>query len=137
MGKVVLISCVSQKLSHKAKAMDLYTSTLFKYNIKYAMSLNPDEIFILSAKYGLLGLEDEIDTYNETLYSKSVKEIKAWSEKVLSSLKRKTDLEKDEFIFLTGEKYRKFLIPEINNYKIPMVGLGIGRQLKFLKEATK
>lgn len=137
MKKIVLISCVSQKLPCRAKAKDLYTSTLFKYNIKYAVSLNPDMIFILSAKYGLLELDDEIDTYDETLNTKSIKEIKTWADKLLNALRSKTNLEKDEFIFLAGEKYRKYLSPEIKNYKIPMERLSIGRQLSFLKEATK
>lgn len=101
------------------------------------MSLNPDMIFILSAKYGLLELDDEIDTYDETLNTKSIKEIKTGADKVLNALRAKTNLEKDEFIFLAGEKYRKYLLPEIKNYKIPMEGLSIGRQLSFLKEATK
>lgn len=137
MKKIVLISCVSQKLPYRSKAKDLYISTLFKYNIKYAMSLSPNKIYILSAKYGLLELEDEIDTYDETLNAKSTKEIKAWADKVNIRLRSKVDLEKDEFIFLAGERYRKYLIPEMKYYKIPMQGLGIGSQLQFLKEATK
>lgn len=53
MVKIVLISCVSKKLDHKAKAKDLYTSPLFKYNLKYAEKIGADKIFILSAKYSL------------------------------------------------------------------------------------
>jgi len=64
------------------------------------------------------------------------REVKEWSKKVLRELKEISNLEKDEFIFLAGERYRKFLIPSIKNYKIPLEGLGIGKQLKFLKEAT-
>ena len=41
-------------------------------------------------------------------------------------------LEIDEFTFLAGEKYRKFLIPELSNVKIPMKGLKIGKQLQWL-----
>ena len=67
MAKIVLISCVSKKLSHKSKAQELYISPLFRKNIQYAKSLNPDKIFILSAKYGLIKLEEEIEPYNKTL----------------------------------------------------------------------
>ncbi len=132
--KIVLISCASKKLQDKTKAKNLYISPLFKANMKYVSSLQPDKIFILSAKYGLLDLDDEICPYNETLNKKSEKEIKLWAEDVLNKLKKEADLKKDEIIFLAGEKYRKYLIPEINNYKIPLKGLGIGKQLKFLKE---
>ncbi len=134
--KIVLISCASKKLNHKALAKELYISQLFKLNMKYAQSLNPDKIFILSAKYGLLKPEEEIDSYNETLNKKTDSEIKTWAEKVLLELKKEADLEKDEIIFLAGEKYRKYLIPKIKNYKTPLKGLGIGKQLKFLKENT-
>ncbi len=67
----------------------------------------------------------------------SSKEIKVWANIVLTQLKDNVDLTKDEFIFLAGNNYRKFLIPEMKNYKVPMQNLGIGRQLKFLKDNTQ
>lgn len=133
----MLISCVSKKLDNKAKACELYISPLFKFNLKYAGRLGADRIFILSAKYGLVGLNEEIETYNQTLNNMKNDEIKAWAEKVLQKLNNVADLKKDEFIFLAGERYRKFLVPHIVNYKIPLKGLGIGKQLKFLKENTR
>jgi hypothetical protein len=61
-------------------------------------------------------------------------EIKEWSKKVINKLNSLTDLKNDEFTFLAGEKYRKFLIPELTNIKIPMKGLKIGKQLQWLKK---
>jgi len=136
MARVVLISCASRKLDRKAKAKDLYVSTLFRYNLKYAKSLNPDKIFILSAKYGLVGLEEEILPYDKTLNSMKSEEIKKWAGDVIAQLNKKADLKNDEFVFLAGERYRKYLAQSISNYKIPLKGLGIGKQLKFLKEKT-
>jgi hypothetical protein len=57
MRKVILISCVSKKRSLKSKARDLYISALFKKNLHYALQQKPEQIFILSAKYGLVMLE--------------------------------------------------------------------------------
>ena len=136
MAKVVLISCASKKLAHSAKARELYISPLFKYNLKYAKSFNPERIFILSAKYGLVDLEQEIEPYNETLNDMSSGEIKEWAAGVASQLEKIVDLQNDEFIFLAGESYRKYLIPRIAHYTIPLKGLGIGKQLKYLKEHT-
>ena len=133
MAKTVLISCVSSKLTHRAKAKDLYISPLFKYNLRYARTLNPENILILSAKYGLVPLEKEIDPYNHTLNTMKDKEIKSWAEQVIHELKKEVDLNTDEIIFLAGSRYRKYLIPHIKNYKIPLQGLGIGKQLQFLK----
>jgi hypothetical protein len=125
---------VSKKLPYKTKAKDLYVSTLFKYNLEYARSLNPDKIFILSAKYGLVNLEREIEPYDKTLKNMPSKEIKKWADYVIDQIKKEADLKEDEFIFLAGERYRKHLLPYISNYQIPLEGLGIGEQLQYLKK---
>jgi hypothetical protein len=130
---IILISCVSKKLNYGAKAKDLYISPLFKYSLAYARKLNQDYIYILSAKHGLVDLNEYIEPYNETLNEKKVYEIKEWAEKVVTLIKEKHDLNKDKFIFLCGIKYRKYILPYLKNYKIPLVGLGIGKQLAFLK----
>ena len=137
MAVIVLISCVSKKLSSRAKAKDIYVSPLFKMNLKFAMSFNPDKIFILSAKYGLIDLEKEIEPYNKTLNKMRSVEKRHWANKVLHNLRKVTNLDKDEFIFLTGENYRIYLIPFIKNYKIPLRSLSIGKQLQYLKEEIK
>ena len=64
-------------------------------------------------------------------------EIKAWSAHVLEQLKVKTDITTDEFIFLAGTNYRKYLLPHISNYQIPMEGLQIGKQLQWLTKKTQ
>ncbi len=132
MSKIILISCVSKKQNKPAKAKKLYISPLFKKNLEYAKSLNPNKIFILSAKYHLLELDELIEPYNTTLNNMKNIDIKNWAEKVLQQLEQKTDLTKDEFIFLAGERYRKFLIPKIKGYNVPMKSLGIGKQLSWL-----
>jgi len=131
--KIVLISCASKKLAYKSKAEDLYISTLFRLSFAYAKKLKPDKIFILSAKYGLLNLNDEIVTYNETLNNKPVSDIKIWAEKVVTELRKMVNLKSDIFVFFAGKKYRKYILPHIKYYKIPLKGLRIGEQLQFLK----
>jgi len=132
MKNIVLISCVSKKLDKKSTAENLYISSLFKKNLTYAKSLNPSVIYILSAEHGLLKLTDKIEPYDKTLNNMRSNEIKEWSKKVINQLNSLTDLKNDEFTFLAGEKYRKYLIPELNNVKIPMKGLQIGKQLQWL-----
>ena len=131
---VVLIQCVGKKKPRKCKAKDLYDSTWFRYALSYVQSLNPDKVFILSAKYGLVDPEEEIEPYDETLNNKSVSEIRAWAAKLLASLQERTDVAKDTFIILAGEKYRTYLADYLANLDIPMKGLRIGEQLKWLKE---
>ena len=134
--KVVLISCVSKKLTAPAPAKDLYISPYFKYNLKYARMLKPDDIFILSALYGLVPLDKTIEPYNLTLNTMKSNEIKEWADKVLVDLGKVTDIKDTDFIFLAGNNYRKFLIPYLGAYQVPFEGLGIGRQLGKLKDFT-
>jgi len=133
MNTIVLISCVSKKLAYKAQAKELYISPLFKLNLQYAQRLAPSKIFILSAKYGLVNLDDEIESYNVTLNNMPAKERKIWAKKVLVQLSRYCNLRQDHFIFLAGEKYRQYLLPQLTSYEIPMQGLPIGKQLQYLK----
>ena len=137
MQRIVLLSCVSKKLDTKSRARDLYISPLFRYALKYAESLDTDKIFILSAKYGLVDLDMEIEPYELTLNGMKSIEKKVWADDVLKQLASESDLDNDEFVFLAGENYRKYMVPHIKNYNVPMQGLGIGKQLKFLKDKTR
>jgi hypothetical protein len=132
MKKIILISCVSKKRPIKSKAQDLYISPLFKKNLQYALKQKPDQIFILSAKYGLISLDEEIEPYDLTLNNMSAKEIKNWAKRVLSDLANQADLQQDSFIFLAGAKYRKYLVSHLTHFEVPFAGLPIGKQLQQL-----
>lgn len=148
MTRIILISCSDKKLQHKTKARELYQGDFFKKSLAYAEKIiKADNIFILSAKHGLLPLDKEIEPYNVTLCYLSpkqlakkpdtkvlsVKERRDWAVKVLNQLREVVDLERDEIIFLAGECYRKDLIPSIKRSSIPMKGLHQGEQKQFLK----
>lgn len=135
MVRVVLISCGKRKLPGKSKASDLYIGAYFKYQLRYARNLEPDRIYILSAKYGLIGLDDEIDTYNCTLNQKSTEQREEWASKVLRKLSSVSDLSKDEFTILAGLKYREFIEPAITHLITPLAHLSRGRQLQFMRRA--
>lgn len=135
MRRIVLISCVSSKLSRSAPARELYVSPLFRFNLAYAATLRPDAIFILSAKHGLLAPGTVVAPYNETLNTKKDADIRMWAANVLKELEKKADPKKDEFIFLAGERYRRHLVPSLTHVQIPLAGLGLGKQLQFLKRA--
>ncbi len=135
MRKVVFISCVSKKRNHKTRAEELYISDLFKKNLAYAKSLKPDVIYIMSAKYGLLSLNDAIEPYEQTLNTMADKDVRIWAAGVLEQLRDKVDFVNDKAMFLAGERYRKYLTPHFKNISVPMQGFRIGEQLAFLKHA--
>lgn len=132
MKKIVLISCAAKKDKERQKAENLYLSDLFKKNLAYGRSLNPDKIFILSAKYNLLPLDREIEPYDLTLNNFKKHELKQWASLTIEQLCKESDLQNDLFIILAGAKYRKYLEVHLKNKEIPMIGLPIGKQLQFL-----
>jgi hypothetical protein len=136
MRHIVLISCVKRKGKNRAKSQYLYESALFRKSLSYARSLSPDAIYVLSAKYGLVDLDREIDPYDETLKNMPMHEVKAWGEGVLRQLRAVADLKEDRFTFLVAERYRRFLLPHLSHAEVPMRGLGIGQQLQYLTERT-
>lgn len=132
MAKVVLLSCVKSKRSSRSRAEDLYTSALFRKSLAFAKTLNPDHIFILSAKHGLLKLDQRIDPYELTLNRMGVSERRTWAEKVLGQLSKHTDLQRDRFVFLAGQRYREGLTPHMRHVSVPMEGMLFGEQLSWL-----
>lgn len=137
MSKIVFISCVSKKKDVPSRAEDLYDSALYNYSLRYAKKLKPDRIFILSALYGLVKLKEVIEPYDLTLNDMKTADKKAWSKRVLVQMNEEgLDFKKDEFVFLAGNNYRQYLVEHLMNVDIPMQGLGIGKQLQFLKKAV-
>lgn len=112
----------------------MYISDLFKKSLNYAKQLKPQKIYILSAKYGVLELDDVIDPYEQTLNDMKEPEKKKWASMCLEQLKAKgTDFD-EQTTFLCGNNYRKYLINHFQNPNVPLIGLGIGQQLSFYKK---
>ena len=102
--------------------------------LQFAESTRPDAIYILSAKYGLVELDQRLAPYDDTLNGKSDREMQQWAQAVLRDLAMRADLVHDQFVFLAGERYRRHLVRQLQHVDIPMKGLGIGKQLGFLKQ---
>jgi len=134
--RIVFISCSSSKLARRAKAENLYTGALFKLSLRYARQLRPDCIYILSAKHGLVELDQNLAPYNRTLGNMSEGQIRSWALKVKHQLAHRMDFTNCEAIFLAGENYRKYLVPCFIRHRIPLKELRIGEQLKALKRKT-
>ena len=134
MNRIVLISCVKRKANYRCKAEHMYQSELFKKCLKYGRSRIPHKVLILSAKHGVLELDDEIEPYDETLNRMPIADVKKWADRVLKQLQSICDVSNHEFVILASDRYRRFIVPHLARYEIPMEGLRIGQQLQFLKE---
>lgn len=65
---IVVIPCGAKKRPGTHRARDLYVGSYFTGCLRYALSIAPESrVFILSGKYGLLRLGDEIESYEMML----------------------------------------------------------------------
>lgn len=131
--RIALISCTKTKQDTKCIAKDMYMkSTLFSKTLRYVLSKDYNDWYILSAKYGLLDKNKIIEPYDKTLYKMKKSEIIQWSNNVFIEI---MNLEVDEIDFYAGKKYREYLIHLLENNgikcNVPLEGLGIGEQLAF------
>lgn len=144
MTTFVLISCGKTKNRSTAPlfAVQRYTGDLFKKSLAYARTLTSDKnIFILSAKYFVLNLYQHTHDYDLTLNKMSIDERLQWSAMVSNIIRHNvTKIEPPyHFVVLAGQKYIEFIeddLNEIGTVERPLKGLGIGQQLKWLKEAV-
>ena len=138
-SELYLVSCVNKKAPTPSKAKDLYISPWFGKAKMYVESTGR-RWFILSAKYGLVEPNREIDPYDRSLNSMPIAERREWGEDVSNELRlHMTGI--DTIYILAGQRYREFLVPKLRDYDdvnvvVPMEGLRIGEQLRWLDERT-
>ncbi len=134
MKHVVLIACCKRKLTRVAPAELLYQGDLFRKSLTYARALRSDDIYVLSAKHGVIRLEKTIAPYEQTLNRMSAAARRTWASRVITQLAQVADLQADQFTLLASKRYREGILPHIRHASIPMEGLRIGRQLQWLKQ---
>ena len=143
MGKTIaLVPCSKEKKtlppSVTIPARDLYTGPLFKKALECAESLHPDEIYILSAKYGVVELDQKLTYYDMYLHNQPKSYRLSWAEKVLEQLRdHGVDVHRDKIVFLTGNDYYSELVHHITNYEIIGKGLRPGEKMHEFDEIKK
>lgn len=128
--KVAIISCSKNKRNYRCRAFEMYdSSALFRKTLEYCKRKDYEKIFIASAKYGCLSLDDEIDPYNFQLKEMPINDRKLWSEKFKDSI----PLDKEIHLFC-GSLYTNTLMSIFPNSVNILKGLGIGQRLQFLNQ---
>lgn len=131
---IAFIGCVKTKKSYICKAIDLYDSPLFKKSVEYAKKKGVTDIYIISAKHGLIPADTMIAPYEETLNGKNETYLKYWAYKVIKQADQKGIKRNEEILLLGGENYTKYLRRIYKNAKEPLKGKPLGVRLKFLNE---
>lgn len=134
METFVLISCCKDKLNFSARAENLYISAGFRKRLAYARLLNPDGIYVLSAKHHIVPLDKIIEPYDVCLKDKNPAERKDWAQICWSQLDMFSNRKNDNYIILAGLDYYEELVKGLIHYEIPTKGLKQGEQLSWLKK---
>ena len=135
---VYLVSCVSQKRDEPSPARDLYVSDWFRKARGYAEA-SGCPWFVLSAEHGLVAPDQVVAPYERTLNTMPVADRRQWASRVLAQLDEAVP-GLAQVVFLAGERYREFLAGQLRSRKVtvsvPMEGLRIGQQLRWLSRHT-
>lgn len=130
-GPVILVACCGPKLPDPSPAADLYVSDLFKKARTYAERRG--RWFILSALHGLLNPAAVIAAYDVTLKTMPAAKRREWGRKVRDQMEA-AGLIGLSLVALAGEDYVQPLRAAGLTVEQPMKGLGIGKQLQWLKK---
>lgn len=127
---IVLIACCGKKLQGRHPAKDIYQSDLFKKARAWAEA-NGGAWFILSAKYGVLAPDQQIDDYDLTLNGASRTYRTEWASRVATQLQWARG---NRLVVLAGNNYCRGWVGQFPRVERPLAGLGIGKQLAWLKK---
>lgn len=136
--KIGLISDTSRHLNGKTLAGIVFAnSPWFRYSLQYCEK-EYDQIYILSAKYGLISHKDIIESYDEDINAKGKKDFEKWQLDTIQQIREKCPIN-SELYFHTGLRYRKLILQLEGDYKCfePMKGLALGQQMHEYKELLK
>lgn len=141
---VALIACSKGKRAQAGRPEAVYTGSLLQAQLAYArrvMSFPDERIFILSAKYGLLPLAQEIEPYDLTLAQLTADERHEWGFRVVSALLDRVPGVYGAFV-MAGKLYRTAVGEHLNYADIHQVvphpkHYGIGQQLAWYKGALQ
>lgn len=128
--KVALLACSKRKAGSPKAVRFFYLGSTFTKSIIYCKP-RFDRVLVLSAKYGLLELDQIIEPYDLTLRDMDPEARSAWAKKVRIQMRQKGLLGPGVILtYLTGMLYSEGL-PE---GKYPWHGLTMGQRLQWLNK---
>lgn len=139
MSKIAFVACSKTKLDHTATAAALYSSALFRKSLLAALDSH-DQVYILSAKHGILDLGQCTAPYNVTLKTMDMAERLAWADMVAPQMEDKVK-NGDIVDLYCGQDYIKPIMPIMlaHGYKMhePLADLSIGARLQRLRSINE
>lgn len=104
MKTIALLGCGKAKLDRAAPARELYTGSLFRASLAACLALDVDATYIVSARHGLVDLDQEIEPYEAHLARQGKREREAWGMRAVESISARHGLHLRLVVF-AGEAY--------------------------------
>lgn len=130
---MVIVTCGARKGTLPAQAADLYTGPYYRACMRYAQVIAPPErIRILSAKHGLLRLDDVTAPYEQTLgqpgaIAPSAVRLQASQQNIIGE---------QQVVVLGGSNYVALARKVWPHATAPLAGMRMGNQMRWLKHHT-
>ncbi|MFE0510773.1 DUF6884 domain-containing protein [Streptomyces sp. NPDC058964] len=124
--ELVVIPCGSRKLGRSARAADMYVGSYHRACRAAADALRPDRLLILSARYGLLDLDDVIEPYDTPHGSAGAMAARAlWDQATVRDI-----VNLDPVVALGGARHVSLVRTIWPHARTPLAGTrGMGRQM--------
>lgn len=135
---IVFVGCGVTKMKNACKVKKMYAGNYFQTCLAYAQTFTTqDNIYVLSANYGLLPLEKVIEPYNKTLKNMTPKEKQDWKNMVIQQMES-IGINKDtEVVFICGKNYHSLFSDYFHNIILPLPQQRILIQQHFMIEEIK
>lgn len=135
-----VLSCGARKLDRAAPAGELYISSLFTKSLAYAR-LHCDTIYVASAKYGLVQIDEVIEPYDTRIASSKLQRA-AWAAPIVDALAARHG--HAYYLLLAGMEYAQPIARGLKKslgrdtfVADPLAGMQIGERLSFLTAQTR
>ena len=126
----VIVACGKSKTEHPVMAHQLYTGGYFRLALACAKLYEPlENIYIFSAKYGIVHSSDVLEPYEQTLEMPGAIKITTLYEQL-------APIERDEMVFFGGMRYLNMLRRIKRDIKAPLQeikGLGMAQQMALIR----
>ena len=131
---IAILTCGKSKQRVPAKAIDIYIGNIFQKKLAYVKAFYPNvDIYILSAKYGIIPADLVIEPYDKMVPLREDDFFREWSQMVTEQLQ---SFDKTEDIVFLGNQHYYNPIDSyfVGQKQAPLLGLKPGQQLARLTD---
>ena len=135
--RVAIIGCSKTKRPGRRKVRYLYCSARFKQSLAYALK-EYDRVYVASAKHGLLGLDQTVQSYDLSLDTLTERGQRRWALKVALQIRKNIPADA-KLDFYCSKKYRDPLAGMLEGREVaaPLAHLGRSQQMTWYKKHLK